>query len=414
MNVSTMKIVDRAVGVPVCFLLSILAALGRLFRKCASPGLQESSRVLFVELSEMGSMVAAYPALQEVCQKVTKERVYFLTLNQNRKCVDMLKLIPPENVLTIKNEGAVGFAVSMLKCIMKIRALRFDVTIDMELFSRISSILTYMSGAPVRVGYHRHSMEGLYRGSFMTHPVFYNHTQHISKNFLALVRAPDAAPGMHPVLKARIDENELIVPRVAGDSEVREKLWERLVARCPDIEQHGRIIIMNPNAGDLLPIRAWPLDRYIELGKRLLGEDPGTFLILMGTDEAKADAATITTTLNDSRIIDFAGETKFEELLPLFELSDLLITNDSGPAHFASLTPISILVFFGPETPQLYRPLSDRSRSLFAGYQCSPCLNAYNHRTTHCHDNKCLQWFTVDDVYGEVRTLLSEREQKGE
>jgi hypothetical protein len=136
-------------------------------------------------------------------------------------------------------------------------------------------------------------------------------------------------------------------------------------------------IILNPNAGDLLPIRAWPLDRYIELGRRLLAEDPRAVLLVMGTDEAAADAARIVAELGPERVVDFAGKTAFEDLLPLFELGGLLVTNDSGPAHFAALTPISILAFFGPESPRLYRPLSDRHRALYAEYHCSPCLNAY-------------------------------------
>ena len=41
----------------------------------------------------------------------------------------------------------------------------------------------------------------------------------------------------------------------------------------------------------------------------------------------------------------------------LYTLSELLITNDSGPAHFASMTPITVITLFGPETPLLFRAL---------------------------------------------------------
>ena len=42
------------------------------------------------------------------------------------------------------------------------------------------------------------------------------------------------------------------------------------------------------------------------------------------------------------------------ELLTLYTLADVLVTNDSGPAHFASLTPVHTVVLFGPETPLLF------------------------------------------------------------
>ena len=62
--------------------------------------------------------------------------------------------------------------------------------------------------------------------------------------------------------------------------------------------------------------------------------------------------------------------------LQLFHQSVLLITNDSGPAHFASLTPIKSITLFGPETPVLYGPLGPDAVHLFAKLACSPCLSA--------------------------------------
>jgi ADP-heptose:LPS heptosyltransferase len=90
---------------------------------------------------------------------------------------------------------------------------------------------------------------------------------------------------------------------------------------------------------------------------------------------------------------DLTGYTRnLHELLMLFHLADLLITNDGGPGHFASLTPIQTLVFFGPETSRLYGPISERATVLESGMACSPCLSAYNHRDSFCDgDNRCLQ-----------------------
>ena len=90
---------------------------------------------------------------------------------------------------------------------------------------------------------------------------------------------------------------------------------------------------------------------------------------------------------------DLTGYTRnLHELLMLFHQADLLITNDGGPGHFASLTPIQTLVFFGPETSRLYGPISERATVLESGMACSPCLSAYNHRDSFCDgDNRCLQ-----------------------
>ena len=82
-----------------------------------------------------------------------------------------------------------------------------------------------------------------------------------------------------------------------------------------------------------------------------------------------------------------------------------MVTNDSGPAHFASVTRMPTIVLFGPETPALYGSLGE-TYPVYAGLNCSPCVSAWNHRKTPCTDNVCLKAITVDQVFDRVRDLL--------
>jgi len=86
------------------------------------------------------------------------------------------------------------------------------------------------------------------------------------------------------------------------------------------------------------------------------------------------------------------------ELLVLFARAEVLVTNDSGPAHFAVLTPIDVVALFGPETPLLFAAPGPRSHPLWAGLACSPCVNAHNNRRTSCGDNQCMKAHTVEKV----------------
>jgi ADP-heptose:LPS heptosyltransferase len=83
-----------------------------------------------------------------------------------------------------------------------------------------------------------------------------------------------------------------------------------------------------------------------------------------------------------------------------------MVTNDSGPAHFAAAAGLPTIVLFGPETPKLYQPLGN-SRAIYAGLACSPCVSAHNHRKTACTDNVCMQAITVEEVYAAVADVLS-------
>ncbi len=105
------------------------------------------------------------------------------------------------------------------------------------------------------------------------------------------------------------------------------------------------------------------------------------------------------------RAINFAGKVSFGELPALYTLAKVMVTNDSGPAHFSSVTQLRTVVLFGPETPALYGSLG-RSIPITAQLACSPCVSAANHRKTPCQDNVCMQAITVAEVIVKVTVQL--------
>jgi ADP-heptose:LPS heptosyltransferase len=94
-----------------------------------------------------------------------------------------------------------------------------------------------------------------------------------------------------------------------------------------------------------------------------------------------------------------AGKTTLRQLMLLYCLADALVTNDSGPAHFATLTKIKVITLFGPETPVLFGANTPQSNIIYKNIPCSPCVSAYNNRQSTCKDNICIQRISVDEVY---------------
>ena len=109
-------------------------------------------------------------------------------------------------------------------------------------------------------------------------------------------------------------------------------------------------------------------------------------------------------------IVDLTGYTRsIAELLALFHVARLLVTNDGGPGQFAALTPIWTLMLFGPETPSLYAPLTPKCHSFYSNWPCSPCLTAYNHRSSYCDgDNQCLKVIEPAVVLTKARECLAD------
>jgi len=397
MNIAMIRMIDRWVGMPVCWVLTLWERLVSRWRR--TPPVTPK-HLLCIELSEMGSAIIAYTALQKLQAMYPDAALYFLIFAENQESIALINVIPPEHIFTIRHQTPGAFAADTLAVLQKLRALPLDTLLDLELFSRASSILAYLSGARRRVGFYQFRQEGLYRGDFLTHKVQYNMYQHMAYNFLNLVYALQADAAEIPKLKRRLTDTPT-VPRLVSTAAEQARMWAKLTALQPKLTSADTLIVLNPNAG-LLPIRAWPLAKYVALAQELVQTD-GVYLVVMGVKGAAADAAVIAAAIGE-RCLDLTNKTAtLREVIDLFNLAAALVTNDSGPAHFASLTPIKNFVFFGPETPDLYAPLGANTFPIFARYSCSPCLNAFNHRNTPCTDPQCVQHIAVAEVARLIR-----------
>jgi ADP-heptose:LPS heptosyltransferase len=130
------------------------------------------------------------------------------------------------------------------------------------------------------------------------------------------------------------------------------------------------------------------------------------FVLITGVSSEKADAQDMCAQLGSPRALNLTGQTTMTELLHLFDLAHVLVTNDSGPAHFAALTRVHEIVFFGPEIPERYQPLKANLDVIHTGFSCSPCIGPLNQRRSPCNDNVCLKSIGVEDVAGLVRSRL--------
>ena len=404
MKIETVRKIDYWAGIPVCFLLSLLSWAGnRVFPK-KGPA-RPFKKFLFIELSEMGSAILAYPAMKAIQREYPGAELYFMIFEKNRASVDILNLVPRENVLTIREKSLGSFLADVFKTLVRMRRERIELVFDLELFTRVTAILTYLSGAPVRVGFHKFRMEGLYRGNLHTHRIQYNFQQHIGKSFLSFLDVLRYPVKDWPTMDAAIPNIRLETASYQALESGKTRILEKIRKRSPEFGESSQIIILNPSAGEI-PIRAWPLENYVELARQLL-EDPNRIVVLMGAGADRETTGRLAKKLSDKRCVDLTGETTFEELMDLFSVSQALITNDSGPAHFASLTGINNFVFLGPESPYLYGPLGENTHVFYSDFPCSPCLTAFNHRNTSCRENKCLQAISVQEVWEVITEKLS-------
>jgi len=390
MNISTQRKIDKWVGVLICRLFSLINR-----KKPDRLKAPQIRRILIILLSELGSLILSYPMLKRLKSKYPNATIHYLVFAQNAEALKLLEAVPDENIFPIRSHSFISFFKDSLSVLMNIRQRRMDVVIDCELFSRISSIFAFLSGAPIMVGFYPHTQEGLYRGNFINRPVLYNPYIHISRQFINMVEAIES--DSFPLVKKEPADEQLVLPHVRMEKREKDEFQKKLAVDFPKISTK-KLTLIYPGGGQL-SIRAWPFDHYVILIRKLLKAGFHIGIIGLSTDSHLAQG--FIQTLKSPNVFDLTGYTRsLTDLITLFHIASLLITNDGGPVHIAALSPIPTISLFGPETPILYGSLSSNAENLFAGLPCSPCLSAYNHRNSPCDgDNVCLKSITPEKIF---------------
>ncbi|QWD60646.1 glycosyltransferase family 9 protein [Polynucleobacter sp. MWH-UH35A] len=412
-SVNTMRAIDHWVGVPLCAIVSPFVALIDAVKNIFNRGPETPKKLLFIELSEMGSAILVDPAMRNA--KARGAELFFLIFKSNRASLTLLNTVKPENIFTIDSSSLGGLIKDTLRFLILARKHRIDTVIDLELFSRFTALLTGMCGARRRVGYHIFHGEGLWRGFMLTRKVHYNPHIHITKNFLSLIHAAFAQKIEVPFSKIEIPDSEAQLEQAIIDPSSLEKVRERIekLAKEANINYTSgkeRLILINPNASDLLPQRRWAQQRFSELIQAVHQQYPNDLILITGSPAEFDYVEKVRAVANVQNALNFAGQVSFTELPPLYTLSDVMVTNDSGPGHFSAVTSLRTVVLFGPETPALYGSVGN-SIAITANLACSPCVSAANHRKTPCHDNVCMQAITVAQVLDKVMKQLQDADK---
>lgn len=405
MKVDTMRKIDRWVGIPLTFLMTIgiwLIEKCLFFRfKRSTP---DVSRTLFVELSEMGSAIIVDPAMRKLKQNGAE--LYFVIFKDNVKSLHLLNTVPEENIYTLRSDNIISLLIDSIKFMFWCRKINFTCVIDLELFSRATALLTAASLAPARIGYATLHDEGCYRGDLLTHPVRYNAHVHIGINFVSLV---NTALGLNNTAYPthRVNDNELELAKASVATSQKETVEAKIRGLYPAYQPEQRIFLINPNASDLLPQRRWPVEKFAEVIKFLLEKHNDALIIITGAPAEREMTQGLCDQVSNTRCVNSAGVFQFDELVPLYSISTMMLTNDSGPAHFAAVTDLKVFVLFGPETPHLYLPLGGNAEPFYLQLPCSPCVSAHNHRKTSCTARPCITEIPPSMVSNRIHQYLT-------
>jgi lipopolysaccharide heptosyltransferase II len=351
-------------------------------------------KILLVRLRQIGDVVFTTPAVGALRQRFPDAHISYIVepaaapVVANNPNIDEI-IVAPRRRFPL---GAAG----ELALIRRLRRARFDVAIDFHGGPR-ASLLTWLSGAPVRVGYEVAARSWMYtRRVGRPRTLRARHSVVNQWDLLAPFEIAPPQPATAPVE----------MPVDAGAAAAVE-------ARLADagVGQRERLIVIHVSAGN--PFRRWPIASFAAVAADLAAsDDRHRVVITSGPSEHDAAARVIAearTRLDGQardRLLD-CGEFSIAELRALVDGASLYIGGDSGPLHVAATSRVPIVALYGPTLPARsfpWRPPEFPAASIDAGpLPCRPC----DQRTCEPGDFRCLMRIEPAQVAAAARQLIA-------
>lgn len=392
MSLDRMKAIDLWLGLPLCAIVGLLLRGWETIvpRSHAVPA--KPRRILVMKFFGLGSVVLAGPMLRAIRHRYPDSTLTFLAFGPTAELMERMELC--DEVWRLRTDGILRFGWDVLHHVIRCARTGVDVCIDLEFFSKFSTLMSALSLAQVRVAFHLNSF---WRSAVVTHPVYYNYYRHVTDVYAHAARAIDATVDDVSPCRLTVDEADL------------DRCRERL--RSAGWNGEDRLVGVNVNAGELSFERRWPRERFAELVARVV-ETPGVCVVLSGTGEESEYVDGIVAELEPaarSRVLNMAGQLRFGEFIASMDLYDFFLTNDSGPLHLAYSQGVDTISLWGPGRPSFYGPLIGNHSTFYKYLRCSPCLYMFTSQVGQwCeHRADCMQAIEVDEVWHTVQNYLT-------
>ena len=269
----------------------------------------------------------------------------------------------------------------MWRSVRRMRAQHFDWVIDLQGLAR-SSAVAWLANGKLLVGLDapREGARGLYdvvvpRASYHTHAVDW---------YLAVLTR----------LGVPVDENFTWLPeRPAVAADVKSK-WRT---------EGARWVALHPGARWLN--KRWPAGHFADLVRKIARNFSDVRFVILGGKEDQPLGETISQAAPE-RCLNLAGQTSLLEMIEWLRLCELVVTNDTGPAHAAAALRKPTISLFGPTEPRRTGPYGQLQRALQHPLPCAPCMKS---RCAWPQPMECLTAISPAAVAARVRGELLNR-----
>jgi lipopolysaccharide heptosyltransferase II len=352
------------------------------------------SKILLIRLRQIGDVVFTTPAIRCLRQMFPGAHLTYVVepaaapiVALNPHLNEVIVAPPASRLRQLPGDIALG---------LRLKAASYDLAIDFHGGPR-SSLLAWLSRAPVRLGYEVSGRSWMYT-TRVARPreLRRRHSVENQWDLLLALGAPPPDPEAFPV--------EMPVDRA-----VAERIGARLAAA--GVGPADRLIVIHVSAGN--PFRRWPVASFVSLAAALASRDPRRRIVITAGPSAWELAGKVTGAArsalgpSSSEQVLACGDFSLDELRALFDRAVLFIGGDSGPLHVAATSHVPVVGLYGPTLPVRstpWRAACWTTESVDAGdLPCRPC----DQRVCAPGDFRCLAWIQPGAVVDAAERALA-------
>ncbi len=322
-------------------------------------------RILIRGSNWLGDSIISMPAVRAI--KAGRPDAH-LTILAPEKIATVWKLVPEVDEVIGLTRRSLFAAVRLIR-----NRKIFDVAILFPNSLR-AALEVWFAGVPRRIGYRGHHRSLLLNQTISERPRR-GPVEHQVLRFLQIARELGAPSEPSPV--------RMFLPRAKANGASAK------IGLCPGAE-YG-------------PAKRWLPERFAEVAAAVSNQQAVQW-ILFGTSSDSEIGATIEAAVG-ANCTNRIGKTTLDQLIAELSECALLLTNDTGTMHLATIIGVPVVAVFGSTEPRLTGPLGTGHHIIRHQVECSPCF------LRECPiDFRCMKAVTVEEVTGGVLSMLKKWE----
>lgn len=336
----------------------------------------------------VGDAVMATPALAALKEHFPASKVTAVARPYVLPVLEGLDFI--DEVMGLEGLKPGASVLGLFREARSLRPRRFDLAVLFTNSFR-TALFALLAGAGRRVGYVREGRgllltEGIKPaksgGRFEPRPMI--------DYYLDLVGSLGAPTGQRRMRLA-------VTP---ADSAAAEKVF----ADCR-VDTSKPRAVLNPGAA-FGSAKCWPAENFAAVADALAAR--GFEVLVVTGPKEKTIGEAIAAAAEVSLRPTWRANVPLGALKGIISEAAVLVTNDSGPRHFAAALDVPVVTLVGPTDPRWSETGFDREIVLRREVDCGPCMLRVCPR-----DHRCMTLITGEDVTKAVAEVLAMRNERG-